>query len=280
MIKVDGNPVKAFTFPGGEQQVKIPDFDLLRLAVEKFNGSGSPRIDVEAKLLNSDDIMQLMLTINAIRHTVKLAYIRLALHYLPYARQDRVCDVGEANGIQVMADIINSLKCDEVHIFDPHSDVAPALIEKCVVYDYTNMPLDPINKDDFVLVSPDAGAEKKVLKLAKAWDKEMVRAYKRRDVTTGAISNTIVTDDVKGKDCLVVDDICDGGATFVFLAEELRAKGACSLALYVTHGIFSKGLAELFQWYDAIYCFYAFDEEKARNTAPLGSNFTVLVKDE
>ena len=58
---------------------------------------------------------------------------------------------------------------------------------------------------------------------------------------------------VEGPAGLRVDDICDGGRTFIELGKVLRAKGASKLVLSVTHGIFSRGPALVFEMFDAIY---------------------------
>jgi ribose-phosphate pyrophosphokinase len=56
------------------------------------------------------------------------------------------------------------------------------------------------------------------------------------------------------KDCLIVDDLCDGGYTFITLADKLRKNGARRVYLYVSHGLFSKGFPPLFAKIDHIYC--------------------------
>lgn len=180
-----------------------------------------------------------------------------------------------------MAAMINSLHCDKVFVYDVHSTLPVALINNCLTYGLTDLHrLGALqeNTQDFSLVSPDAGAEKKVFDLAKDWQRRLVRAYKNRDVMTGNITGTTVIDKVADENCLVVDDICDGGATFIALAEELKKMGAKKLRLYVTHGIFSKGLDELLKWYEHIYCFHSFSDIYAM--AKHNEHITVLTKKE
>ena len=95
-----------------------------------------------------------------------------------------------------------------------------------------------------VVICPDAGAEKRIQKLGLPY----VMATKVRDAKTGNIIATRLFDEdeqgvsrVAGKDTIIVDDICEGGRTFIELAKVLKAHGAATVALYVTHGIFSKG---------------------------------------
>ena len=80
--------------------------------------------------------------------------------------------------------------------------------------------------------------------MSRLWKENL--SDKTRDVMTGKITGfEVYADDLKGKSCIIVDDICDGGGTFAGLAIELRKKGARKVHLIVTHGTFSKGLTTL-----------------------------------
>ena len=105
------------------------------------------------------------------------------------------------------------------------------------------------------MVSPDGGALKKIYKLSEALGGlEVLECSKSRDVKTGALSGfKVYADHLQGRDCLIVDDICDGGGTFVGLAEQLRAHGAGKLYLAVSHGIFSKGFEGLKAVFERVF---------------------------
>lgn len=240
---------KSFIYSGGEVSVKLeqkfPKFKTLLIL---------------AFLKSSDDIMLLLNITDALRRQYGFSInLHLHLDYCPYARQDRVCDEGEAFGLKVFANLINSLNFNSVCILDPHSDVAPALINNC----YTQPLNDAFNPTYAVgvdyLISPDAGANKKVFKLSQELDIPMIRADKVRDVKTGKITETIVyADDLTGKRVMIIDDICDGGRTFIELAKQLITKGA-TVDLYVTYGIFSKGKELLREaGIENIYCPFEF----------------------
>ena len=234
--------IKQFTFPGGEVGVEIqywPCWD----NVEK--------VDVIAHLKNSDDLMALLLTSDAIDRQYKSAKKYLTLNYVPYARQDRVCNEGESLSVSVMAKLINSCGFARVKIADPHSDVTPALINNVEILESYDIIK---NKDlsQYYIVAPDAGAYKKACKWAQKKNAlGVITANKVRDVRTGKIESVKVDTDVKGLKLFVVDDICDGGRTFIELAKCLN--GAKSLELFVTHGIFSKGTKVLTDVYDKVY---------------------------
>jgi ribose-phosphate pyrophosphokinase len=101
--------------------------------------------------------------------------------------------------------------------------------------------------NEALLISPDGGALKKIYKVSEFLGGiEVVECSKSRDVKTGKLSGfKVYADDLEGKDCLIVDDICDGGGTFIGLADELKKKNAGKLYLAVSHGIFNKGFESL-----------------------------------
>jgi ribose-phosphate pyrophosphokinase len=242
-------------FPGGESRVRIIDADTrLRLHNPAY-------FKIEMRFEGNDDLINLALLVDAIRRFPRMSIhsISLDMPYLPYARQDRVCNKGESLSVKVVADIINSLKFDVVHVKDVHSAVGLAVLDNVLERNqtYCGVGLPYYHSvDKTVLVSPDAGASKKVMDFAKAHGySDVVRAEKVRDVATGAILDTVVySEHIGSKDFLILDDICDGGRTFLELAKKLRPLTDGSIYLYVTHGIFSAG-AEVFEGViDGIYC--------------------------
>ena len=253
-IFVNDNHVESLIFNGGECHVCVYAPNVYYIT------------EVYAELDNSDDIMTLLLTVDAVRRIYPTASIRLTIPYFPYARQDRVCNPGEALSIKVMADLINSLRCDSVTIFDPHSDVTPALINNCVVKSivdiiaYSPVINEKIVHEELILVSPDAGAEKKVRQLAKLMQKRVICATKERDTKTGEIISTHVCQDVENENLIIIDDICDGGRTFLELAKYLKKFGANDIYLYVTHGIFSKGMEQFKKLFKHIYCYHVLND--------------------
>lgn len=254
--RTDAVPVPMKRMPGGEMHPEI-DPDSL----------GADRYTLVADTRNADDLFAILMTTNAIRRGSDFApRISLVIGYVPYARQDRVSNKGEALSIEGMADFINMMGFDRVTIHDPHSDVTSALINNCFVVDQADIIHDALNVEpryandepnrivlaDYVLVAPDAGAIKKTNKLAQRLGcKGVVYADKVRDTKTGKITHTAITratigdvEDVGAiadQKLLVVDDICDGGYTFTELAKVLNEYHPESVELFITHGLFTKG---------------------------------------
>lgn len=247
---------KVFTFPGGELGVKLDVDDHLY----RFLGWDHT---IWARLQSSTDIMELVMVVDALRRWDPRP-IKLVMPYVPYGRQDRVCVPGEAFSLKAFATIINGLAFESVVTFDPHSDVTPAVFDRCVTISQITIlgHFDALNArivngaGSVVFVSPDAGANKKTAELAGHYGHPyFLRADKLRDLATGKIKEITVVNpqsDVEGRDCLIIDDLCDAGGTFIGLADALRAKGARSVELYVTHGLFTKSLLPL-RHFDAIW---------------------------
>lgn len=248
--------INQFTFPGGEVGVSL-------IGVEEPDTEVTD-ITVHATLQDAKDIMALLMTTDAVRRQYPLANLTLRMPYVPYARQDRVCNVGEALSIKVFTNLINSLNFNLVLIADPHSIVTPALLNNCYVtnqYDiFANVIPDLRNT---FIVAPDQGALKKVEDFAKRTGaKGIVSFTKHRDLATGKITGIALntgSEIYPGQKYLVLDDICDGGRTFLELVPFFD--GAERLDLAVTHGIFSKGVKLLTDMYDTVYTTDSFPQE-------------------
>lgn len=177
--------------------------------------------------------------------------VKLTLKYFPQARADRVFQYGQPLPVKVFANILNSFKFKEVFIYDPHSDVSSALIDNVTVAQQHHTLRDKVGEikryiPEFTLCAPDLGATKKIFDSVQLLGHpDYVQAVKIRDVKTGDIIKCDLTVDKVEGNILIVDDISDGGASFKFLAQKLKEKGAEKVGLYVTHGIFSKGLEVL-----------------------------------
>ena len=207
-------------------------------------------------LLSSDSIMEMLLAVNAIKN-VGINDISAIIPYIPYGRADRIMPNGggDALGIKVMADIINSCGFKTVYTLDTHSAVTDALINNVVVekpFKIIKKALEDRDSRVCTFISPDAGAEKKIYAYAKTFGANICRATKKRNVQTGEIESIKLIDEIPERHFVyVIDDICDGGRTFIELAKILPKK--CEPYLVVSHGIFSKGTEELTKYYKKIY---------------------------
>ncbi len=250
--KLESIPFEAFQFAGGEPHIKLG------------NVESNARVIITQRAKSWQDLGMVAIAVDALRRA-GAGNIALLLPYLPGARQDRVMVPGEPLTVKVYCDFLNSLALKRITIFDPHSSVGPALLSDVEVIDNVAFAKTVLADlpENTLLVSPDAGAQKKVYAVAQALDGQypVIDAGKHRDVRTGELTGFAVyvyDKQIKGEPCLILDDICDGGGTFLGLAKALKQEGAGNLYLAVSHGIFSKGTEVLTKVFKHVYCTDAF----------------------
>ena len=227
-----------FRYPAGESHVRLVG-DLLE---------SSPLV-IEASARNFEDLCGI-LTADRILKRRRVA-ARWFVPYFPFARHDRRIDAHDGHELELALDLVRTL---DITIADPHSDVSGLLrhIPQAVAVElFTAAGLFDAAP---LVVIPDAGATKKALTWAR--DRELVQCSKRRDPRTGRLSVFEVPErDLGGAPCVIVDDICDGGGTFIGLAKALAARNAGPLTLAVTHGLFTKGTGELAKHFERVFTF-------------------------
>jgi ribose-phosphate pyrophosphokinase len=243
MIYLNGTPLNVTLFPDNTSQV----WKLNQISYQSECKCGECSATVSWEFSNEAEFMhlaQLKMLLD------KLAIpARLSLKYLPYGRQDKEVKDDTTFALRTFAKLLNSLHFEEVTIQDPHSNIALDLINNSrAIY-----PIFKIEKilgilDASTICYPDKGA---VEKYSKIYPWVYLYGNKVRDQATGYISSYHIASDsiqtmkIVGQKVLIIDDICDGGMTFVLLAKALFDHGASEVNLFVTHGIFSKGLKPL-----------------------------------
>lgn len=276
MIKLNGQEINYGKFSGGEVYFKIESPE--DIESEIVYQPGVPNT-ITANITNSDEVFVLMnlknVLDNVIARSPSLIDSRVILYmpYLPYARHDRPMHNFDSHALKVFCNLINSLNFTNIVIHDCHSDVGIGLLNNCVNVSQDRLLSDfsdnilKINDIDYIL-APDNGAVKKASKIAEKFKLPLITCLKERDLATGHITKYRILDSIEkpGK-ALIVDDICDGGATFNILAKSLKEDTPVTeISLYVTHGIFSKGLDKLFENIDNIYSYHPWIEDERLNT--------------
>jgi ribose-phosphate pyrophosphokinase len=240
-------------FPSQEIKVKIKNQETNSL----------DKIYITARLKDEKDLFELMLVKDALTATIygKVKYV-LDLLYMPYMRQDRVCSIGECFSLRVISTMINSMGFEEVRICDSHSNVTEILINNSININksviFNDLLSKKISDAETVVLSPDVGAYKEVNELALTYKAKnpVAIGFKHRNLETGQITGVTIHGNLTNKNVVIIDDICDGGRTFIELAKLAKTKGlydAKSVELIVTHGLFTKGLDVLKPYIDKIY---------------------------
>lgn len=268
MLLLNNQPIDYFIFSGGEFQVKLPH-----------------KIDAERPILtwkptDASEITLLALAVNALQN-MGVWDIDLDVLYLPYARQDRVCSPGESNSLEVICRFLDGLNLTTIRIWDVHNEAKTIKLfsntHLCIItvndiFDRFQI-LDESYLANIILCAPDDGAYQRVSEVA-SYHKQTIPVVlsKVRNPDTGIINGMKWNEDnrsVKGWNVLIIDDICDGGATFIQAAQILKEQGAENLYLYITHGIFSKGLDLLQEYFKHIYCHHVLHDHKYQSTERL-----------
>ena len=268
MLLLNNKPIDHFLFSGGEFQLKLPG-----------------KIDQERAILtwkpiDASEITFLALAVSALKN-MGIWDIDLDILYLPYARQDRVCSPGEAHSLEVICSFLDKLGLTTIRIWDVHNEKKTAELfhetHVCFV-SATNLfdrykILDDFDLSNLIICAPDDGAYPRVADLCNYFDMtQPIVLHKERCPDTGRIAGMKSNKHnrcVDSWNILIVDDICDGGATFNQAAQILKEQGAVNLYLYVTHGIFSKGLDLLQENFKHIICHHVLHDDKYQSTERL-----------
>lgn len=197
-----------------------------------------------------DDLI--MLAMAADTATQKGKPFTALMPYLPGARADR----GTPFGAKVYANMINAMNISQIVCFDPHSPIIVGLLKKVTILETVEVLKRTILNgtiDYTGIISPDEGSRERSGRIAAAVGLPMIKASKHRDFKTGKLSGFSCEElpDPKGR-YLVVDDICDGGGTFVGLAETIGLPKE-QLDLWVSHGVFSARSERLRTTYGQVF---------------------------
>ena len=225
--------VGEISIPWGQSM--FPDHSLLiKLDPEKmFDNRGA--IKVEWLYEGDSELFTLICVKRHIDRHFSTSEVVLDMPYIPHARMDRVKSDEDVFTLKYFAEVINSLNFKIVWVRDAHSNVSLALINNVVdtgVKSYIHKAVELSGAD--AMFYPDEGAMKRY-----SDNSELPYAFgmKKRDWQTGKILglDIINTENIAGTDVLIVDDICSRGGTFYHSAKALKAAGAKSVSLYVTH---------------------------------------------
>lgn len=176
---------------------------------------------------------------------------RLILPYVPGARQDRTNPTGDVLfTIESVTSMINQRRFSRVVILDPHSPETTIRIHNVRVFPQSEVA-KKLWQGYSGIIAADKGGKARAEAMAAAMNLPIYYGFKERNVATGKLTGFGLDPIPAGGHYLVVDDICDGGGTFIGLAEKIREQGAYA-DLFVSHGIFSKGTDELKKYYKNI----------------------------
>ena len=234
-FKINGEAVPVTVFPDNTSQVwKLPDHMVVP----------DEPVTVEWRFFHEMEVMQYMQLFTLLSSLNK--EISLELPYLPYARQDKGIFNDQCFAFFVFKNVLTAYLPKSIRILDAHSSAVNWIPNAEVYYPDTELKQAFEDCEADIVCYPDQGAAEKYAGNG-IYDHLYTRAHKERDPATGKITKMELASaaHVKDRKVLIVDDICDGGATFIELARLLRKAGAKEVSLFVSHGIFSRGVRRL-----------------------------------
>ncbi|CCH60568.1 hypothetical protein TBLA_0D00610 [Henningerozyma blattae CBS 6284] len=198
----------------------------------------------------NDFLMELLILIHACK-TASVRRITAVLPNFPYARQDKKDKSRAAITAKLIANLLQTAGCDHIITMDLHASQIQGFFRIPVdnlyaepsVLNYIKTKTDINNA---ILVSPDAGGAKRVASLADKLDLNFALIHKERQ-KANEVSRMVLVGDVKGKSCLLIDDMADTCGTLVKACDTLLDNGAKEVIAIVTHGIFSGNAREKLQ---------------------------------
>ena len=238
MISLNGVEIDVTIFPDKTSQVwQVPN---------NAWPEGTTRYNITWEFENEGEIIHLLQLVKLIRHWRVPKPINLLMPYLPYGRQDKAVSNESTFALHVLVDIINSQNFNRVITYDAHSDFCSIAMER-FKSTFPSMAVQyALEKSKANAIAfPDKGACDRYSSRKIFQPYKPIIGHKVRNQTTSYIEKYNIEGDPKGKDVLIVDDLCDGGMTFRLMTKDLLQAGAKSVHLYVSHGIFSKGLEVL-----------------------------------
>lgn len=262
---------KLSKFPDGQHSIQLTGYN----STQSLSSMIDDEVTIKARLNNFKDLEIIICVAQALKE-YGFTKIHLFVPYILGARSDRKFSEGGFNYVKtVIAPIINLQGYSSVTCIDPHSDVLEACIDrfkkkdnvelvKCALFHITGSSRWKEDQN-FVLVSPDAGALKKVYHVAEqiGYTQDIIIASKHRDLKTNQITHTTVPvlPQHAQKDFIIIDDICDGGRTFIEIAKVIKQHFSdAKIYLVVTHGIFSAGLLPLSEYFERVFTTTSFSK--------------------
>ncbi|WP_370177276.1 ribose-phosphate pyrophosphokinase [Alteriqipengyuania sp.] len=193
----------------------------------------------------NDNLMELLIAIDALKRA-SARRITAVVPYFGYARQDRKPGPRTPISAKLVANLITQAGADRVLAVDLHAGQIQGFFD----IPTDNLFAAPVmaadiqaryGDKDLMVVSPDVGGVVRARALAKRLDNAPLAIVDTRRDRPGESEVMNIIGDVKGRHCVLIDDIVDSGGTLCNAADALLEQGAASVAAYITHGVLSGG---------------------------------------
>lgn len=192
----------------------------------------------------NDALVETFFTLDIVRNALPKS-ISLLITYMGYSRQDKLSTIEKSFSARIVANLLSLSYLNRIFTVDIHSTQTLGFFNVPVInIDVDDFVLDLIlknhDKENMLLVSPDTGNVKTIIKLADSIDVDYNVAIKYRPKANENKILSLIGHDIGGKDCIIIDDIVDSAGTLCNVAEKLTKKGANSITAYITHPVLSE----------------------------------------
>ncbi len=190
----------------------------------------------------NDNLMELLICIDAIRRA-SARRITAVMPYFGYARHDRKVGPRTPISAKLVANLITEAGANRVLTLELHSGQIQGFFDIPVDNLFTSSEFEKdiretFNGEDLTFVSPDAGGIIRARGIAKRLDADLAIVDKRRE-RAGVSEVMNIIGDVRGRRCIIVDDIVDSAGTLCNAAQALKDAGAEQVSAHISHGVFS-----------------------------------------
>lgn len=248
------NFVKGITVLNRESIIytKISHFEdnEVHIEIDKYEKLLDENVLIVQSLSNNvnDTIIELLFTLDVIKN-LNPKSINVLLTYMGYSRQDIVENINESFSAKIIANLLSLSYISRIFTIDIHAQQ---------ILGFFNVPTINISTNDFIadlikknydsekslLVSPDTRNVKNVIKLSDKMGFDYSIAIKYRPQANENKILSLLGHDIKGKDCIIFDDIIDSAGTLCNVAEKLAKQESNNIYAYITHGVLSKKSVE------------------------------------
>ena len=228
------------------QVLRFNDMEIFVEIKENVRGKDTFIIQSTSFPVN-DHLMELLIIIDALRRA-SAKRITAVIPYFGYARQDRKPGPRTPISAKLVANLITQAGADRVLTVDLHASQIQGFFDIPTDNLYASPVITKDIKQNFsldntMIISPDVGGVVRARSIAQRLQCPLAIIDKRRE-KPGQSEVVHIIGEIKGKDCIIVDDIIDSGGTICNAAQALMEKGARSVKAYITHGVLSKNAVE------------------------------------
>lgn len=250
-------------FPDGEVQITLSEID------------HKDEVRIYCRITSAEELFILGQVCDILRRHGM--YFTIHIFYLMGMRMDRVMDFNRPFTLSIVCSLLDNLGADVIEVFSPHSREWERFFKHTHVAEMFVSTRDYPSKDNYQLVYPDKGARSRYIAC-----KDNIFGTKVRDLETGRIvSIGIENPEIIGdRPLLIMDDLCDGGGTFVGVAEAIRkVKPDAVINISVDHMVNPRGIENLSKNFNHVWFTNSYKDWKKdweHQPTPFPANITQI----